>query len=854
MVMSKIKKLFLVFILCPIGLCAQGKDWDTESFINGELRVRSAEWIPKIAKQYGDGSPEIVIFYERDDLDVERAVKRMRFYEGGALFEETDLIEVDEGSIGYQIWKNRIVPHGVSVQLRTSGEIERWSTFDEGLLHGVMKTFHPKGALEEISYFNRGKPEGKRSVYYESGQLALECDYENGLLHGSSISYYSNGEKKALIPYVSGKIQGRVVQWDEKGNERMRCHYFEGALHSANNQSAVTCYDEKHTTIEIKDYDRGILHGDHIQYYPNARQKYHVRYVQGKKEGKEHWYTCAGEIMGEGEYLQGKKIGKHWKNHDNGALGLIAIYDKKGHLKEPVQEFDETGKKRAEYWTNEEGTLHGKYQSWFPNGALQVDAWYVEGQLDRNYAEYFSSGKIKCRGRYANRLKEGLFQEWNEEGTLIFQEAFKEGVPNGEQERWFPNGVLSQEGSYAMGKKEGMFRSWTEGGILLFEGAFKEDQPVGPHRTHYDSGKLLEVFHFSEGKKEGKHQKYYENGQIQLDETFKNDRLDGTLYGYFEDGTKAFERKTKEGRFIGIQKTFYPAQDRQKEEDRLASLASYNEKGELHGQQKCYYRNGAIKTLVTYENGILHGFKGFWDEEGTLLEESKYIHGKLEGRYFEKDREGRESLYHYKNNKKEGSHIIYYPLDLTGGEKVKAIEATYQNNQIQGIVSEYDPSGKKIGETSYRNGKKEGVSQMFHTNGRIALRIHFKGGLKDGPFHHYYPNGKLYKEIGFSQDQKDGEEKTFFQNGQLKSIYPYCKGQLNGKAQQWNESGVLIFEADYRDGKEHGRFVKYDGAGKIRLEQFFVNGKLDGVKTRYDADGNGTTTLYKDGERVVQES
>ena len=207
MKLSVIKKLLVVLTFCLVAFRGQGTHFDQMDPNGFNLRVRKPEWIPKIVSAFEDGTPEVVMFYEEDDLGVERAVKRMHFYQGGALFQETDLTEVDENSEGYKAWGSTIVPHGVSVRLGKGANIETWSDFHEGLLDGWTKVFDPNGTLRDERFFNRGKAEGKRCVYDEKGQLSEECDYANGALHGPYISYYPNREKKRLVPYVHGKIE-----------------------------------------------------------------------------------------------------------------------------------------------------------------------------------------------------------------------------------------------------------------------------------------------------------------------------------------------------------------------------------------------------------------------------------------------------------------------------------------------------------------------------------------------------------------------------------------------------------------------------------------------------------------------
>lgn len=869
---TMLRNLFFTALLLPVMIFGSSNEESQVVPVATDLKTRMPEWRPQIVEQFPNGSPKLVMFYAENDGGKEEAIKRIHFFENGRPMEEADLTVVKEGSPGYEAWNGPVVPHGVSVRFRDTGEVERIAYFDRGLLHGPMKVFYLKGQVNHVTTFKQGQPEGYIYSYHENGETSAEGFYKDGKLEGDYTRYFVSGQREVVIPYVNNEIHGKLIEWYENGNERTQALYHRGKLQSSGSQPAIVRYDENHSIIEVQDFEKDVPSGDHIKYHSNERQSYHVRFVDGKKHGKEEWFSSDGKLTGESEFEHGKNVGKHWKKHPNGTLAYMATYDKKGRLKEPAREFNENGQKIAEYSKNSEGKFDGPYQSWYPNGQLQSDCNYVSGEFEGEQKQYFESGSLKLHGMYKNQQRDGLFQEWFEDGSLAFEGTFKEGnkegvftdwYPNGQMKsrknfmhslfhgdshEWYEDGKLRLEARYEEGKKDGVFRSWTDQEQLLFEGAFDQDKPIGTHVAYYENGKKLEEFHFLDGKREGKHELYYESGQLKISETFKKDLVQGESLGFYEDGSEAFIRNYIDGKQVGRQKDFFPPDERK--EEAIANLYQFNDKGELHGEQKTFYASGVTKTLICYENGVLHGLKGLWDENGNLLEESKYVKGKLEGRHFEKDQEGREIVYHYKNNKREGPHAVFYPEDVTEGEKVKAIEAHYTNNKLHGEATEYDPSGAKISVTTYKNGVKDGDAELFHRNGRTAIRLTFKNDLRQGPSYQYYPNGQVYKQVEFAKDQKEGEEKTFFEDGRLTSIYRYKHGKLEGVAEHWNESGTLIFEAEYKDGVQHGKFKKYYDTGSPRLEQFFVDGKLEGVKKSYDSDGKVTETLYQNGIKV----
>src|SRR5690606_12122854 len=98
--------------------------------------------------------------------------------------------------------------------------------------------------------------------------------------------------------------------------------------------------------------------------------------------------------------------------------------------------------------------------------------------------------------------------------------------------------------------------------------------------------------------------------------------------------------------------------------------------------------------IICYENGILNGIKQVFDTTGNLLEEANYVSGKLEGKFFQKTADQRDVISYYQRNLKNGPHIVYYSPNAKG-EKVKAVEANFINDQIEGIVTEYSEKGLK---------------------------------------------------------------------------------------------------------------------------------------------------------------
>ena len=207
--------------------------------------------------------------------------------------------------------------------------------------------------------------------------------------------------------------------------------------------------------------------------------------------------------------------------------------------------------------------------------------------------------------------------------------------------------------------------------------------------TFYGKNRPKEVIHVSKGMRHGKTIEYHENGQLKLKINYKDNKPDGLAEGWHEDGTIAFSKYYKQGDFVGEQKEFF------KGNKGLHTLYTYSSDGVLNGDQKVFYPNGQIQSLMSYTSGLLDGKKISYGEGGEIVEEAFYRKGKIEGNFVQKDSLGREMVFTYVNNIKEGPCEVYYPLHPKYG-KIKALEATYKKGFLEGDVEEYNQAGQLI--------------------------------------------------------------------------------------------------------------------------------------------------------------
>ncbi len=800
-----------------------------------QLKPRYPHWRAKVAEYSKEGAPSKVFLYDGDTV-----VKQLTYYPTGEIKSECDIAVVSESSKGFEIWKSQFVPDGWLVSFFPSGEIEQTIPYDHGVLHGQMEIFNLEGELR-VANFHQGVRHGSSILYYKEGSKAEEVHYKEGKIVGDLVRYYPKEVRSSLIPYQEGQPHGTAYEWYPNRAVKSVKQYRSGQLHSEGKNPAVVVYDENHDIIEIQDFVMGKAVGSHIKYHSGLKKSYQVAYQEGKKHGKEEFFSSTGVLIGEGEYIQGVPVGLHWKNHPNGKRGIIAEYDRKGNLLSPIINLNEEGQKIAEYFLKD-GLREGSYREWSSTGEPLVEYNYTKGVFDGAQTTYYPGKVLKTRGFYREGKLDGTFEEWLENGSPKLEEHLVLGKYEGLQRYWHNNGKLQLEARYLKGVKEGLHREWNTQGELIMEMHFKDDQPEGLVRFFYGKDKLRETVRFINGKREGLSEEYYPNGKIKVRAFYKEGELDGSVESWYEEGAIQFTRSYKLGIPIGEHKEYYPS-------GQLARHFQFELDGSLKNEQCTYYPDGAPQTIISYRCGELHGRKAMWDAEGGLLEEAFYEDGLLNGRYFEKTKDGKEIIYHYKNNKREGKHEIYYPPHPFFG-KVKALEVNFIADKPEGEATEYNEAGNKVSTTFYRAGHKEGIATVFHENGNVCMVAEFKNNKCEGPVIQYFPSKKIFKEMTFINDLKEGEERTYFEQGGLAAIAHYKKGKKQGLYQEWNQDKVLIFEGEYREDLRHGKFNKYYDDGRPKLMQFFTDDQLNGVKQSYDADGVVTEVFYEMGKKI----
>jgi antitoxin component YwqK of YwqJK toxin-antitoxin module len=147
--------------------------------------------------------------------------------------------------------------------------------------------------------------------------------------------------------------------------------------------------------IEEGEYENGRKVGLWIRYYPNGNVQSKINYVNGRPKGMYELYYDNGQVEEQGNWNRNKNTGDFKRFYDNGEMMQ--------HF-----QFGEDGKRNGEqlyYYSNGEvevrvdvigGKENGSLKRYYPNGELKSEMSVAMGVADKNtYVEYKAKKEVK---------------------------------------------------------------------------------------------------------------------------------------------------------------------------------------------------------------------------------------------------------------------------------------------------------------------------------------------------------------------------------------------------------------------------------------------------------------------------
>ena len=151
-----------------------------------------------------------------------------------------------------------------------------------------------------------------------------------------------------------------------------------------------------------------------------------LHYAEGKWNGVTEWLYPNGDLAEKTIHKDGMLIFEEIF-HPNGTL----------QLKEEYEVYPQP--------------IDGVRTHYYPDGNLDSEVTYVNGQIDGEWTEYFRSGSIRSIFRYENNKR--IYEKWFfENGNIRFEENYKNGEYDGQQKAYSEYGELKSLKEYKEGQ------------------------------------------------------------------------------------------------------------------------------------------------------------------------------------------------------------------------------------------------------------------------------------------------------------------------------------------------------------------------------------------------------------------
>ena len=139
----------------------------------------------------------------------------------------------------------------------------------------------------------------------------------------------------------------------------------------------------------------------------------------------------------------------------------------------------------------------------------------------------------------------------------------------------------------------------------------KDTLPPRQLTTYFENGNKEEVFDFSNGIKNYYYERYYANGKKMYEGNHLNGQSEGYAAVYYPSGCKRREINFEKGKLEGLCLEYRDSSD-------LVWIKCNYKGGKLNGDETVYYKNGRIRSVKFFKNGVYSSYYCF-DKEGNKL-------------------------------------------------------------------------------------------------------------------------------------------------------------------------------------------------------------------------------------------
>jgi len=276
------------------------------------------------------------------------------------------------------------------------------------------------------------------------------------------------------------------------------------------------------------------------------------------------------------------------------------------------------------------------------------------------------------------------------------------------------------------------------------------------------------------------------------------DIQNGVEIHYYKNGQIKSKVTYKNGKKEGIALQY--------EKDGFLRYEEWYKNDLLHGISKKYYPNGVIRHLDMYSNGEVIGISKRYYNNGILESETKFKKGasyeyELYKTYYKtgilkKIRNKKVDITYYPNGQIAIDKNGTYPSDIEEFTKVYRGSHFHMREPIE------KEARKKLVGTHYKNIENNYDLQYYNSDGDIRYIVPYRNNKKEGlAVKLYYSRDSYYlKTTMYKNDKKDGYETVYKKEGKFGERK--IQTLLNGSSDIYDETDTLVSKVLYKKGKK----------------------------------------------------
>ncbi len=310
---------------------------------------------------------------------------------------------------------------------------------------------------------------------------------------------------------------------------------------------------------------------------------------------------------------------------------------------------------------------------------LRVYGRNSKGQSTSKITSYHENGGLSQYLEAVDGRANGLYQEWFSNGRLKIEAYLIEGVADIHelaQSTW----VFDKECNVwdDQGNKTAIFHY--EKGLLVDKALY-----------FFPDGKVQKIIPYDKGQIHGVCQTFDEQGNLLEEIPYYRGEKEGIALRRWTPETLLSQESFQEGKLIDGTYWNSKAEEVSRVRQGTGALAQFEE--------------GYLASLISIQQGVVEGEITHLRRDGTI----HYSYSLSEGK-----KQGEEWEYH-----------LYKP----GEKPIAKLCIHWENDEIQGQIKTWYPSGQAESQREIHNNKKQGSSFAWYKNGELMLTEEYENDL-----------------------------------------------------------------------------------------------------------------------------